>query len=317
MTQQKIFKSNPSQTLVFHNRTIKGLLLLLFLGFIWGSGYSIARFAMTHDVHPLGYAFWQSTGPACLLSLICFMKRDFSLVNPSNWPFFIVCGLIGIAIPNTNMYFAAGNIQAGTLAVLVNTVPLMVYPLALLFKQESVDVTRLLALIIGLFGLAYVIFPSESFNWNCWHALALITPLSFAICAIYIAAVRKHDIPPLSAAAGMLLSASLFLIPVVFAQKAFYALTWPMNLSQKVVVLEIFLSSLGYLIFFRLIRLAGPVYYSLTGGVVTITGIFWGAVLFGERPDWRELLGTLMILIAIGLLSWRQPYQPSYEANHE
>ncbi|WP_367606448.1 DMT family transporter [Legionella sp. W05-934-2] len=317
MIQRKIIKSDANNRLGLQSQTLKGLFLLFLLGFVWGSGYSIARFAMTHEVHPLGYAFWQSVGPAILLGLICLINRDPSLLNSKNWFFFIVCGLIGIAIPNTNMYFAASKIQAGTLAVLVNTVPLMVYPLALLFKQEYLDLSRLVAILIGLFGLGFIVFPAGGFNWHSWQLLVLITPLSFALCAIYISASKKNDIHPLSAAAGMLIAASLFLTPIVYNQQAFYALTWPMNLSQKVVVLEIFLSSLGYLIFFRLIRLAGPVYYSLTGGVVAVTGIFWGALLFGERPDWHELLGTVLILLAIGLLSWRQPYQPNYELNHE
>ncbi len=317
MTQQKIINSDMRQKAIFANHTIKSLFLLLLLGFIWGSGYSIARYAMTHDVQPLGYSFWQSIGPAFLLSLICFINRDFSLFHSTNWSYFIICGLVGIAIPNTNMYFAAAQMKAGMLAVLVNAVPLMVYPLALLFKQERSDAFRLVALIIGLIGLSYLIYPMEGYRWNGWHTMALITPLSFAVCAIYISAARKNNIPPISAAAGMLLSASLFLTPIVFAQDAFYSLSWPMNLSQKIVVLEVFLSSLGYLIFFRLIRLAGPVYYSLTGGVVAVTGLFWGVILFGETPNWHELFGALMILFAIGLLSWRQPYKSNKEANNE
>lgn len=305
------------QSLFDQNIVVKSLTLLFLLGIIWGSGYSIARYAMTHAVHPLGYAFWQSIGPALLLSTICLLNRDYSLFRPANWLFFLICGLIGIAIPNTNMYFAAGKIEAGTLAVIVNTVPLMVYPIALLLQQEKFDLGRIIALLVGLGGLACIIFPAAGIRWQNWHVLALITPLSFALCAIYISFVKREDIPPLSAAAGMLLSATLFLTPLVIEQKAFFALTWPMNLSQKVVILEIVLSSVGYLIFFRLIRLAGPVYYSLTGGVVAITGIFWGAILFGERPSWRALIGTLLILSAIGLLSVRQHIQPNYEANHE
>ena len=131
---------------------LRSVLLLIFLGVIWGSGYSLAKFAMTNGVPPLGYSFWQALGPAIILTVLSFSMGKKSLLNPHYWGYFLICGLIGIAIPNTNMYFIASHIPAGLLAVLVNTVPLLVYPLALFFGQEKPDLWRFLALIIGVGG---------------------------------------------------------------------------------------------------------------------------------------------------------------------
>ena len=114
---------------------LKAPFLLILLGFIWGSGYSLAKYAMTNGVSPLGYSFWQSLGPALLLSIACLFSPKKSMPPFKYWPYFFICGLIGIAIPNTNMYFIASHLSAGLLAVLVNTVPLLVYPLALLYGQ--------------------------------------------------------------------------------------------------------------------------------------------------------------------------------------
>ncbi len=117
----------------------KSVLLLLTLGFIWGAGYSLAKFAITNGAPPLGYSFWQSLGPALLLSVVYFFKQRKSLPILLHWRYFLLCGLLGIALPNTNMYYAASHVPAGLLAVLVNTVPLIVYPLALLFRMEPKD----------------------------------------------------------------------------------------------------------------------------------------------------------------------------------
>lgn len=48
--------------------TLKAVALLIILGIIWGSGYSLAKFAMTNGVSPLGYSLWQSLGPAVILA---------------------------------------------------------------------------------------------------------------------------------------------------------------------------------------------------------------------------------------------------------
>jgi drug/metabolite transporter (DMT)-like permease len=290
-------------------KALKAVALLILLGFIWGSGYSLAKFAMTNGVPPLGYAFWQSLGPALLLTLVCVISRRAPMIHPTYWPYFLICGLVGIAIPNTNMYFIASHIPAGLLAVLVNTVPLLVYPLALISGQERLDVWRLFALLIGMTGLLLIIGINTSGFYSGWTLLALLSPLGFALCSIYIGAKESPDIDSLQAATGMLLAATLILTPLVINQHSFYSLTGPFTLVKQVIILEIILSSLGYLLFFILIRLAGPVFYSLTGGVVALTGLFWGYLVFGEQPTATQSLAAALVICAIFLLSWRQSRQ--------
>lgn len=289
---------------VFH--TLKAVVLLLILGFIWGSGYSLAKFAMTNGVSPLGYSFWQSLGPACILTLLCLPTCKKSLLNVKNWPYFLVCGLIGIAIPNTNMYFIAEKLPASLLAVLVNTVPLLVYPLAVAFNQEKPDIWRFLALLIGITGILLIIGIPHTGIYSYWTLLALLSPLSFACCSVYIGAPNRPRLNVLESASGMLIAAALLITPLVLQQHAFYPLTPPYNLAKQVILLEIILSSIGYLLFFMLVRHAGPVFYSLTGGVVALTGLFWGYFIFSEQLTAQQRIATLLITFAISLLSWRQ-----------
>ncbi|KGP63548.1 multidrug ABC transporter permease [Legionella norrlandica] len=294
-------------------KTIKATLLLILLGFIWGSGYTLAKFAMTNGVTPLGYAFWQSLGPAILLTFISFLTKQTPLLHPAYWPYFFICGLIGIAIPNTNMYFIANHIPSGLLAVLVNTVPLLVYPLALLSGQEKLDRWRFSALILGMTGILAIIGINTAGIYSSWTILAMLSPIGFALCSIYIGARQPKEINALQAASGMLLAASFLLIPLVLNQKAFYPLSTPLTLVKQIVILEIILSSLGYLLFFILIRMAGPVFYSLTGGVVALTGLFWGYLVFDETPTVLQGIAIALVVSAIFLLSWRQSRQTQGE----
>lgn len=291
------------------NKILKSLFLLIFLGFIWGSGYALAKFALTNGVPILGYAFWQVIGPALLLTLIGLIGKQIPLLHPSYWPYFIVCGLIGIAIPNTNMYFIASHLPAGLLAVLVNTVPLLVYPLALITRQEKLDGWRVFSLMIGMLGIVLIIGVKTTNVLSTWSLLALLSPLSFAVCSIYIAVKQPPEMSSLQAANGMLLAASLMFIPLVISQNAYYPLSGPLTLVKQVVLLQILLSSIGYLLFFSLIRTAGPVFYSITGGVVAITGLIWGFIIFREVPTYTQAMAVCLILTAIFLLSWRQTQQ--------
>lgn len=291
--------------------TLKAVGVLLLLGFIWGSGYSIARYAMTHGVPPLGYSFWQSLGPTIFLILLgCKQKNVRASFKPAFLPFFFLCGLLGIAIPNSNMYYTAAHLPAGMLAVLVNTVPLFVYPIACTFKQESFSIKRITGVLLGFFGLVYLIFPfhsltqvPEMFQLTQWAWLTLLSPLCFALCAVYISHARPASVGIYAASIGMLATSTLFLTPFVWFHHDFYSLLPPLDLPKLVVILEIILSSVGYLLFFYLIEYAGPVYYSLTGSVVSLTGVFWGYMLFGETIGQNQIIAILMIISAILIIS--------------
>lgn len=289
----------------------QSLSLLILLGFIWGSGYSIARFAMTHGVSPLGYAFWQSLGPAIVLLLFTLNRwRGNTRKLFSFWPYFLITGLLGIFIPNTNMYVAAPHLPAGVIAIVVNIVPLLVYPLALLLKQEKFHAARILGVLIGLLGVMLIILPHiswENFHINSWVLMTLITPLCFALCVIYIATHLPPHSDSLVLSAGMLCASTLILIPVITWTKSFYLFNFPFQTADWIIILEIVLSSAGYFLLFQLIKIAGPVYYSLVSAVVCLTGLFWGKIIFHEPISTLMICAVACVLIAIFMVTvWQK-----------
>ena len=101
------------------NRSVLSLNLLILLGFVWGTGYAIARYAVTHGVPPLGYTFCQSLGPALLLTFLVALQKPThsNAFTLSHLRYYLISGLTGIAIPNTVMYFAAAHLSERRFAV--------------------------------------------------------------------------------------------------------------------------------------------------------------------------------------------------------
>lgn len=306
------------------------LFVLILLGFIWGTGYSIARLAMTNGVPPLGYSFWQSLGPAIILSLITlsYQKnlKDKSKANkiacpsacppacpPSgNWrpvieiKYYFICGLLGIFIPNTCMYFAAPHLPAGILALVVNIVPIITYPLALCCGIESFNGQRMMGILMAFLAILLIIIPKSSLpspHMIPWVLSTLITPLSFALCSIYISLYRPMQCNALFSTTGMLIFSSILLFPLVLYSQSFYVLHFPLNLPDQIILLEIVLSSIGYILFFYLINIAGPVYYSLVDTIVVLTGLFWGRLIFNEHLNQWTATSVCLIIIALLLVT--------------
>lgn len=291
---------------------LTSLALLIVLGMVWGTGYSIARFAMTNDVPPLGYSFWQSLGPAIIIGMLSYFNSRSVTMSAARARFYLITGLTGIVIPNTTMYFAAPHLPAGILAMIVNTVPIIAYPMALLAGLEKFNWERMTGIFLALAGLMLIIIPTSSLpspEMVPWVLSTLITPLSFAFCSIYIARYRPANSDSLTLAAGMLVFSSIMLMPMVAMTDSFYAFHYPLTMPDGVVLLEIVLSSIGYILFFQLIKLAGPVYYSLVDTIVVITGLFWGRLIFNERLNSWTFAAVFLIVIALLLVTRHQRKQ--------
>ncbi len=283
----------------------KKITLLIILGVVWSLGFSIARYCMTHGVHPLGYAFWQSLGPAILLTLLCKFLNVPMFENRSYFIFYLFSSLVGIALPNANMYFAAPELPSGVLAVIINISPIMTYLLALSFKEEIFHFRRFAGVIFAVLGIILMTKPNGDITIAMipWIISALVTPICFALCAVFVAKYRPKNSHSLGLAAGMLWGSTLWLLPTVMFGHHFFVLSNDFSRTELLLLMEILLSSAGYWLFFQLLKNAGPVYYSLVGGVVAIGGLIWGQLFFAETLTLLQMISAAMIVVGIVLVS--------------
>lgn len=288
-----------------------GVVLLVLLGIDWASGYAIAGYCMTHGVSPYGYAFWQSFGPFVLLLLIQLLRRDLWLAK-SGALYAILCALFGIVIPNLLIYFASKRVPSGMLTVLANASPIFTYVLAILFRDERFSLARFLVVVFGMCGVALVILPNQQFELfgiaRGWLLLALLIPLSYAFSAVYISRFHPGNGSNLSYALWMLMFATLVNSPLAVINGGYYALHIH-DLPSWLIIVEIILSTFGYVLLFVLIKRVGAVYYTLVNAVAVIAGVFYGVVIFAQHFNWLMLLGVVIIITAILLLTKLQKHR--------
>ena len=298
-----------SNSLKERRKVLQSFVILVVLGVIWGTGYSIARFAMTNGVPPLGYSYWQSIGPALILSMCVMARKDRLFPSVSRARFYLISGLTAIAIPNTCMYFAAAHLPAGILATVVNTVPIFAYPLALIFNLEKFNWERMLGILIAIIALLLIVAHKTSLpspDMIPWVLATLITPLSFALSSIYIARYRPANCDSLTLSAGMLTASAIMLLPLVLYSGSFYHLQTPLTTPDFIILLEIILSTIGYILFFQLLKIAGPVYYSLVDTIVVLTGVTWGYLIFNEHLNAWTGMAVILIIISLMLVTRNQ-----------
>ncbi len=285
------------------------LILLLVLGIDWASGYAIAGYCMTHGVSPYGYAFWQSFGPMILLLFIQFIIKPGDIkLNKVTTKYVLLSGISGILIPNLLIYLAASHVPSGLLTILANISPLFVYSLALLYREERFSVIRSSSILMGIIGVLLIIGTRQQFESSIgisWMILALLIPLGYAFCAVYVSKFRPENGNSINYAFGMLLISSLFNIPLVYIHKGFYPLNFS-DFRSQLIVLEIMLSGLGYVLMFVIINKVGAVYYTLVNVITALTGVIYGYFIFDQRYPNNIYSAIIIILIALIGLTFTQ-----------
>ncbi|MGI2031722.1 DMT family transporter [Rhizobium panacihumi] len=276
--------------------------LLFVLGLLWGGSFFFARIAVA-EVPPFTLVFFRLFLAA--LALHIFLRGRFGTypLLRKHWRSFAVLGLINNAIPHTLIFFGQTEIGAGLAAILNATTPIFTVLIANRFTEdEKLSTAKIVGCLLGLAGTIVLIGPGV-FTSTAAPLWALILPilaaLSYGFAGTY--GKRFRGLPAPVTAAGQMTASSIIMLPVMLIADQPWTLAFPSaTVVGAILALALLSTALGYLIYFRILALAGATYTSLVTLLVPPSAILLGAIFLHERLDVAEVAG--MALIGLGLL---------------
>jgi drug/metabolite transporter (DMT)-like permease len=276
--------------------------LLFVLGLLWGGSFFFARIAVA-EVPPFTLVFFRLFLAA--LALHIFLRGRFGTYTllREHWRAFAIMGLINNAIPHTLIFFGQTEIGAGLAAILNATTPIFTVLIANRFTEdEKLSTAKIVGCLLGLAGTIVLIGPGV-FTSTAAPLWALILPilaaLSYGFAGTY--GKRFRGLPAPVTAAGQMTASSIIMLPVMLIADQPWTLAFPsMTVVGAILALALLSTALGYLIYFRILALAGATYTSLVTLLVPPSAILLGAIFLHERLDVAEIAG--MALIGLGLL---------------
>ncbi len=258
---------------------------MLCMGLVWGLQFSMAKVAMQGGIHPLGFTLATSISAGTLLAIVARfrgakvpLRRDFAV-------YALLAGATAVSIPNSIAALVVSHVPAGLAAVLNTLSPVITYAMAWAIGMEKRHNLRLLGIGFGLFGALLVLGPRASLpdpEMTPWVALCLFVPFFYALSNVYIARARPADVDSVALAASMQLGSAVCILPVALVLGAPHLPLPPQGPGDWALLVQCVLAGFGSLLFFEAMRIAGPVFFSQTGFIVTLAGVFWGWLLFGE-----------------------------------
>ncbi len=287
------------------------LLLLVSTGVIWAVTFSLAKIATTAGAHPLGIALWQGVfGGLVLLSLALYRRRP-PPVSRRHLGFYLICGLLGTAIPSTLYFYAAARVPAGVLSITVAAVPILTFAAALVFRVDRLTRGRVLGVLCGIVAVLLIVLPETSLperSMALWVLAAVLGATCYATENMYVALRRPPGTDPTATVAGMLLMASLVLAPVVAATGTFVPLGYPWGAIEWSIIGMMLINAFSYAVFYHLIQIAGPVFAAQTAYVVTLAGVAWGIAIFGEEHSPWVWAALVVMMLGLALVTPRPTF---------
>jgi drug/metabolite transporter (DMT)-like permease len=275
---------------------------LLLLATIWGGAFISNRLAL-NEVPVLTTVAFRVAGACLLLWVYVRLRRLPVPRSPRIWLAFLIMGLLNNALPFTLITWGQLTIPSG-LAAIVNasTAIFGVLAAALIFRDERLTARRLTGVILGFTGVAVAIGLQAltTLNLTSLPQLALVAAaVSYALAAVF-ARRMLGGLAPQVAAAGMLTGSTVLMVPAALWADGLPSLAHSPGIWAALGYLAVISTAGAYLLYYRVLGMAGAGNLSLVTLLTAPIAILLGALILGEALPPRAYAG--FALIALGLL---------------
>ncbi|WP_226643586.1 hypothetical protein [Microbulbifer variabilis] len=205
-------------------------------------------------------------------------------------------------------YMTIHEVGAAFIALVLAFPPMFTWLLPLVLKLERFDAFRLLGLLIGLAGGAFLAV-SKGINAPTDMGALLVActmPMILAAGNVFRARYWPKGASPRELASAMLICGALLTLPFAIyieGGRAFLAVFQSPMLVVLTVAIMTFVAQ--YVSLFRLQQVAGPIYLSQIGSVAAIVGSPVAVLAMGEHLPDGFVVATMLIVLGLSIFQYR------------
>jgi drug/metabolite transporter (DMT)-like permease len=286
-------------------RTLNDWLLLFALVAMWGSSFMFNGIAVS-SLPPLAIVAGRVGIAAIVLIVFVYASgRRLPALDRHWWPF-VVVALIGNAIPFYLITWGQQVVESALAGILMAFMPLATIVLAhFLVAGEHMTRQRALGFAGGFCGIVLLMGPAAlaGIGGDALRIISQLAVLGGALCyamqSVLTRLIIKGDV--LVAAAATLLVASLIVVPMALWQTPLSTLAPRWQSMAAVCWLGVVPTAIATVLYFQLIRSAGPSFMSVVNYLSPGVAVMLGLWIMGEQPSPNAYLGLALILIGIGV----------------
>ena len=268
------------------NERLRFSMILVALGIGWGSTQPLGKIATSTGYGHFGLIFWQLVIGALVLGVLLAVQGKRFPIRHETIRFAALIAVIGTLIPNSAFYISVSHLPSGIMSILISTVPLISFPIALSLGMDRFDFRRIGGLLLGLTGVALIAIPQSSLpepSMVAWLPVAMVGPIFYACEANIVARWGTAGLDPVQAMFGASVVGAIMAFPLMMASGQWISPVPPFGKAELALIASSALHAVLYTTYVWLASRAGAVFASQTSYIVTGAGVTWAMLLLGER----------------------------------
>lgn len=280
-------------------RTLRGTLLVLVAGSIFGIAPALGRLASAREIPILGMVFWSAVVAAVLCLSFSVVRGGLPRLKLQDFGFLTLWALLLGCLYQFMTILIAAHVEASLIAIIGSSRGFMVFLLAAFLALERPSLRRFLGLGLGFAAVATVLLVQGTGEENdlLWLALALVLPFLLSLHTLLMSWRPRHLDAAATVGIMMALSA-FFLLPLTAAQDALFLPSPPFGQRELITLALGVSTAVALVLALDLVATAGPVFASQMAYSQTLAGIAWGMLLLGERLS--PLAWGSLVLVIVG-----------------
>ncbi|MFN3172555.1 MAG: DMT family transporter [Hyphomicrobiales bacterium] len=287
--------------------TTPAWLLLLAMGALWGISFVFSKIAVV-EIEPMTLVFIRTALAALVLLAVCRISGVRLPTSFKAWRDYAVLGFFSSSLAFSLIFWAQQFIDASLTAILIAATPFFTVLVAgLMLADERLSTQKIIGVVIGFVGVILVVGPRHLLGLGAdllAELAVLLAAAAYATASIW--GRRFAGEQPLATATGQVTASAVMMLPMAFIFESPLQMSmpsWPV--IGAVIALAVFCTALTYLIFFRVLKMAGASNATLVGLVIPVFTMLFAVPILGETITLLKLSGMLMIAVGMMVLDGR------------
>ncbi|OYW58358.1 MAG: EamA family transporter [Rhodobacterales bacterium 32-66-7] len=279
-----------------------GVLLLLGIG--WGSTQALGKIAASTGHGVFGLIFWQGILGVLVMGALILARGQRLPLTGRGLAFAVVIAVVGTVIPTFTFYRSVVHLPAGIMSILISTIPLLSFPIAIALGMDRFSALRLAGLGCGMAGVALIVLPGGGLPdpaLAVWVPVALLGPLSYALEGNIVARWGTFGLDPIEVMFWASLAVAGITLPFALGLGQMFN-PLPMGRAEGALVFMSVLHAFLYAGYVWLNGKAGAVFAAQVAYFVTGSGVFWAMALLNERFSPSVWVALVIMLAGVALV---------------
>ena len=296
---------------------VKGRIYTLIGAISWGLSGACGQYLMNDSgVSPIYLTALRMVIAGLVLTLFACLKqpKQFREVvkSPKIMGRMLFFGIFGLMLCQLTYLFAIHSSNAGTATVLQYTCPILIVIYVSLKEKTVPTIMEFVAIVFALVGTFVITTHGNPFNLSLSPSglfWGIISAFAYALYTLLPGKLIRQWGSLIVTGLGLLSGGILFYFGTASWQ---YTIQWqPYTFIAFIGIIGIG-TIFAYTLYLEGVSIIGPVQGSLLASAEPISSVFFSIILLGEIFQGIDIVGIVLILIAVYLITMKEQLQEKH-----